>query len=94
MIKRLLKVRKDALVRFEISDDFHNRVALIQFDKVLGLLVFWFVGSCAVLGIAIYSGSLQAFAGFILSAVACALVSVPILLGYLKKYEVEVEPDS
>jgi hypothetical protein len=88
MIDRILQVRRDALARFEgSSEEYGNLIVLIRLDQVLGLIVFWYIGSLVTLALATFYGSLEAFGGGILSLAACTLITVPLLRWYLDKYD-------
>ena len=90
MIKKILTVRKAAMLKLECSsgDEWSKELAtLVMLDRMLVLIAFWFVGSWFLLVVTIFQGSLEAFGGFVLSVGGCAIFSVPFLRWYIHKCE-------
>jgi hypothetical protein len=91
MIKKLLKVRRDALAKSEKSDkeeDYVVYVTLVRDDQFLELVATWYVGSLFLLAVAIFTASLSAFGGFILFFAACSIFCWPRLRNYIERYSV------
>jgi len=91
MIRRLLKVRRDAFAKLEKSDkdeDYVVYVTLVRHDQFLGLVAMSYVGSLFLLAVAIFTASLSAFGGFILSFAACTIFCWPLLRNYIERYGV------
>ncbi len=89
MIRRLIRVRKDAYASLECTKEdegYSDYAALIMQDRFLGLLALWYIGSIFLLVVAILGSSLEAFGGFLLSIATCTLVSWPLVRNYLARF--------
>ena len=91
MIKKLLKVRRDAFAKLERSDkEEHYKVyvTLVRHDQFLGLVAMCYFGSLFLLAVAVYKASLLALGCFLLSFAATSILCIPLLRNYMERYGV------